>query len=34
MLGDIYFIEQDIMNVVNSLYSGSEEDMENKQAKK
>ena len=31
MLGGIHFIEQDIMNVINSFYLGSEEDMANKQ---
>lgn len=31
MLGDIHFIEQDIMNVVSSFYSGSEQNMINKQ---
>jgi len=30
-LGGIHFIEHDIMKVVSSFYSMSEEDMENKQ---
>jgi len=33
MLGGIYFIEQYIMNVFTSFYSGLEEGMENKQKK-
>jgi len=31
MLGDINFIENDIINIVSSFYSVSEEDMANKQ---
>lgn len=31
MLGGIYFIEHDIMNIVNSFYLESEEDMANNQ---